>query len=612
LSKLRFMKRGKGVLSAFLCAAIAVLGLAAAPFLSAGAGATTGTISDPNATFSYDVSPTTGISAGTVITGTFTRTSGTATLASVNARICKPGTGALLFGGDTFDYGFQGEQCVRGAFPGGAGYGATPTPLAPGTTSTAPTFTAGVGTVNWTTDAPDNLPETLTCDDTHPCELVYELGLAGGSNPTIYYAQTLTFAGTPATPGAPANPIAASNADGTSHVTWGAAPANNSVIDQYIVTATRTGGATDGASPRTLQVGNVLSGDIPLNNFSVYDISVQAHTSSAVVPQTGPSSSVVHNVTPLPAGPTNVNGLPSDQSMDLTWTAPAFTSGLGSYEVTATGGPSPIVQCSDSTTPAYHFTGLTNGTPYTFSVRASYSAACAGPFGLSGTSGSLAPAGAQILQQITVDRPQGALVLTQACDATQASPYPVDANGVPNPVYPTTQAVYQGSCAVNLGHATFVTTDQPATATLPAIGEGQFFTATGAIKQVSIVDTRDSDVGWTVSGSLTDDFRSGSKHFSAHQLGWDPILTDHSQPFSTPDQNYAQVVNEGPIAKPAGVQGVGPAPLSGLGLSRTLASSPTPTGPGLGIAHLDAQLNLLIPVFAKSGVYTSILQITAV
>jgi hypothetical protein len=610
LSKLRFFQRGKGVLAAFLCVAIAALGLLSAPFLSSGASAATGTVSDPNATFSYDVTPTTGIVAGTVITGNFTRTSGTATLASINARICKPGTGALLFPGDTTDYGFQGEQCAKVTFPGGAGFGLNATPLSPGSTSASIPFTAGVSTGNapthWTNDFSTDL--SLQCDVDNPCELVYELGLAGGSNPTIYYAQTLTYAGTP---GAPANPIAASNADGTSHVTWGAAPANNSTIDHYVITATRTGGAADGSSPRTLQVGNVLSGDIPLNNFSVYDISVQAHAAEAVVPQTGPASSVVHNVTPLPAGPTSINGLPSDSAMDLTWNAPAFTSGLLSYEVTATGGPSPITQCSDSTATNYHFTGLTNGTPYTFSVRASYGAACAGPFGLSGASGALAPAGAKILQQITVDRPQGALVLTQACDPTQTSPYPVDANGVPNPIYPTTQAVYQGSCGVDLGHATFVTADQAATAGFPAIGEGQFFTASGPMHQVSIVDTRDTDVGWTVSGSLTSDFTSGSKHFSAHQLGWQPVVTDHSVAFATPDQDYAQVVAAGPVAKPAGELGAGPAALSGLGLSRTLAQAPT-AGAGLGIAHLDATLNLLIPVFAKSGVYTSILQITAV
>jgi hypothetical protein len=600
---------------AVMSALLMAVGLISTPLLTTSASAATLSSSD-GSTINVTTDGTSGLSAGHTVTINASVTAGGTAMTGINARVCRPGTGAAMFQGDTFDFGFQNTLCAKAAFPGGAGFGLTATPLGTGTgvTSTSYTFTVGKGTANWNQEV-TNTPQTLTCDSTTnatPCELVVEI--AGTFGTQLYASFPLTYAGTP---GAPTAPITASNGDGTTHVTWGPANGNGGTIDSYTVTATRTGGAADLSSPRsTTTVGPVLSADLALNNFTVYDVKVNAHISENIAPdsQTGPDSSVVHNVSPSPAGTAKPTGVPSDGAVDLSWSPPASTSGLGSYQLVASGSGGPFTQCSNGTGTTFHFGGLTNGTPYTFTVTPSYSAACAGPFGLpSPASDPIVPAGAQILQQINVTRPDGALVLTEACDTTNPTPYPVDVNGVPNPVYPTTQAVYSGSCSVNLPVPTFVTQNTPATTAYPAIGEGQFFKTDGEMHQVAVVDTRDTDPGYDVTGKLTSDFSAagGTKHFSAHQLGWEPVLTDHSAGFVTPDQSYQQLMTVGPVAKPSAAAFGNPAATTGLGTSRSLIQH-VAAGSGLGIAHLDAHLHLLIPVWAKGGSYSAILQITAV
>src|SRR5205823_2624786 len=151
----------------------------------------------------------------------------------------------------------------------------------------------------------------------------------------------------------------------------------------------------------------------------------------------------------------------------------------------------------------YSFTGLADGTVYTFKVQGVYGANT-GPF--SNSSAPIAPISTLVTQTITVTRPQGALVLTQVCGAHGATttgtaptlgsgpggtadplfaqyPYPTDANGVPDANYPT-------NCSVDLGIAHLVTS---------GAGAGQFFEATGFISQITVVDTRDTDPGWTAN-----------------------------------------------------------------------------------------------------------------
>ena len=103
----------------------------------------------------------------------------------------------------------------------------------------------------------------------------------------------------------------------------------------------------------------------------------------------------------------------------------------------------------------------------------------------------------------------------------------------------------------------------------------------------------------TCNGVLETPFTSGSQHFSADQLGWEPAVTDKSGAFATPDTTYTNDATAGTAVLPA-VQATDHA----LGSPQTLASATA--GGGLGVAHLDAKLHVLIPVFAEHGQYSAV------
>ena len=304
----------------------------------------------------------------------------------------------------------------------------------------------------------------------------------------------------------------------------------------------------------------------------------------------------------------------------LTWDAPAIAPVSGQYSVAVDVAGTPIAG-SPFTASAltYTVTGLTAGTLYNFVVTPVWAAPLFAP---SATTAASPVSATTVTQDITVTRPVGGLVLTQTCakygalpieptslgfdvalPALPASgtgiapttdagrtvadsafgqyPYPVDANEVPNPTYPT-------HCALNLGIAKLITSGSEA---------GKYFKVDGRISQVAIVDTRDTDAGWVVNGKVTD-FASGANTFSGNYLGWTPVKTLDS---TATLEGYDQTVVAGAT--------VAPAFASGLTTDKVLASAAA--NQGLGIAYLDARLKLLIPVTANNGVYSATLTISA-
>jgi hypothetical protein len=336
-----------------------------------------------------------------------------------------------------------------------------------------------------------------------------------------------------------------------------------------------------------------------------------------------PASNTVSGAPAIAPQPpvTNLQAAPAPNSAVLSWIAPAGTATPTGYSITV----SPAVPGSPFTAPAgattFTVTGLTPGTTYLFTVTATYAAPDTG----TPASVSLAPPGnAIITQDISVTRPVGALVLTQRCGVNGALPvepaspgfaqlpalpasanqlgaaptidvartvadpafgqypYPTDALNVPNPTYPT-------HCGLALGISKLVTTGTEA---------GKYFAIDGHLNQVNVVDTRDTDAGWVLSGSVTN-FTSGANSFSGNYLGWSPVMTGDS---GVTLEGYDQTVVGGPAVVPAFA--------SGLTTPKVLASAAPNVG--LGIATLDARLKLLIPVTANNGVYTAILTLSAV
>jgi hypothetical protein len=144
---------------------------------------------------------------------------------------------------------------------------------------------------------------------------------------------------------------------------------------------------------------------------------------------------------------------------------------------------------------------------------------------------------------------------------------------------------------VNLGTASYVTTGTLA---------GQYYAASGILNQVTVSDTRDTDSGWTVNGTMSDfTVAGGGASFSGNHLGWSPVVTDDSDLTLA---GYNQVATAGASILPASV--------NGLATAKPLASAAA--GAGLGIASFDARLKILIPSAVRAGTYTGTLTFTVI
>jgi len=178
----------------------------------------------------------------------------------------------------------------------------------------------------------------------------------------------------------PGAPTAVSVTPGNSQATVSFnAPASNggSAITGYTVTSTPGGFTATGASGPIIVTG--------LENGTLYSFTVAA----ANVAGTGPQSAASESVTPatLPGAPAIGSATAGNALATVSFSAPAADGGspVASYTVTsfpggftATGAASPIT-----------VTGLTNGTPYTFTVTAANTVG-AGP--ASAASNSATPA----------------------------------------------------------------------------------------------------------------------------------------------------------------------------------------------------------------------------
>jgi hypothetical protein len=166
--------------------------------------------------------------------------------------------------------------------------------------------------------------------------------------------------GASSTPGAPTN-VTASAGDASAVVSWSPGADNGSPITGYIVTAS-PGGVT-----RNLGAGATSTTIGGLTNGTAYTFTVRATNALGTGPASAPSSAVVP--AGLPTAPTGVTASPGDLSATVSWSASHPNgSPITGYRVTANPGgvTKNIGAAATSTT----IGGLTNGTAYTFTVRA--------------------------------------------------------------------------------------------------------------------------------------------------------------------------------------------------------------------------------------------------
>ncbi len=161
-------------------------------------------------------------------------------------------------------------------------------------------------------------------------------------------------------PGAPTG-ATATGGNTSAIVSW-TAPADNggSPITGYTVTS-NPGGLTCSTNSPTATTCTVNG----LTNGTSYTFSVVATNKNGDSLSSGPSNAVTPST--VPGAPTGVSGVPGDGAVTVSWTAPA-NGGAAILNYTVTSNPGGMT-CITATT-SCTVSGLTNGTPYTFTVVA--------------------------------------------------------------------------------------------------------------------------------------------------------------------------------------------------------------------------------------------------
>jgi len=167
----------------------------------------------------------------------------------------------------------------------------------------------------------------------------------------------------PPVPSAPLNPAAtAGNAQAT--VSWDA-PVSGGPFTLYTVTAVEDPSKTCTATPPNTSC--TVTG---LTNGSTYTFTVRATNANGAGAASTVSNAVTPSAPPVPSAPLNPTATAGNAQATVSWSAPASGGPFTLYTVTAVEDPTKSCTAMPPAT-SCTITGLTNGTPYTFTVTAS-------------------------------------------------------------------------------------------------------------------------------------------------------------------------------------------------------------------------------------------------
>jgi hypothetical protein len=182
-------------------------------------------------------------------------------------------------------------------------------------------------------------------------------------------ATPLSAGATGAVPNA-ATDVVAVPAGGQATVSW--APASTGPAAQwYRVIASPSTTIPAGCAAATTTSCSFTG----LTNGTAYTFTVMAHNAAGVAPASVPSTPVTpinHPSAPAAVSATAVATSGAGGEIKVHWNPPLHTNGsaVTGYSVTSSPVVTPPAACTDTTATSCTFTGLTNGTAYTFSVTA--------------------------------------------------------------------------------------------------------------------------------------------------------------------------------------------------------------------------------------------------
>jgi hypothetical protein len=296
-------------------------------------------------------------------------------------------------------------------------------------------------------------------------------------------------------------------------------------------------------------------------------------------------------------------GTPQSGSVVLDWVSPGAEH--TTWTVSVEPADVPALRVEGGTRVVVD--GLAPGTLYRFTVTR-----VDGPTVVSQVDAGPNAAGV-VGQANSSTRPAGSLVMTVRCGTFGSLPSFSATSGV-FPGFPVrlpetaandldTAVSAATACEPSLSDATLVSLDQDS-----QLG-GSFFASWGQLGQVTVLDTRDGDTGWTLTGTSSDFVGSLGARFSGDYLGWIPVVTRDSARIPLGGgQYYDQTVFAGPPVLP----GTGVATGDGLSTGTANVLAAAGAGAGLGEARIDTRLLLLIPVASDAQTYASELTLSLI
>jgi titin len=188
----------------------------------------------------------------------------------------------------------------------------------------------------------------------------------GGSTSSV--TSNLTYYTQPSVPRTVTATVGHDIGSGKASLTW-VEPSDKGggTMEYQLIARTTSGGTVAYTSAWITTFSNIATG---LTDGTSYTFTVYArNTTVTTLINSATATATPYDLPPIPTGLTATSG--SNGSVPLTWSVPSSTPAVDKYLITMTNNTTGVSTTNTSTTNSYTWSGLTNGTTYSFKVAAS-------------------------------------------------------------------------------------------------------------------------------------------------------------------------------------------------------------------------------------------------